>query len=615
MKKLIMLLMCFVLCSVAVADDLDPPDWAGAPGTIYGVWGFGVDAPSGDAGWPDDYPEEGLMTSHDFNPDPEEFGETSDTEGAHQYMINLWAGGEEEESVWHDEHNDYPGRQGILEVMMMSFDMYNFAGDGTKLIRLQVTWAGTKPPELGWGWEPPETEDSGAWDAYVVNEIVIDENWTHTTLEVEIDSNPEFEFIEFGFDSITYIDQVVIDTICYDGESLPVGTPRAGGAVKTEIVYDPNITTIYEPQDPEEFGPPPPGPVVGNFGVKLGWRPGEDPCNLGTYFKHVEVTITLDPNTEGDKDHDDYFIWGGDPVDGTITLVFDANNYDILQKVNIEAIKDLDREGNETYTLGFTSACLQDPNFDNDPCSPVTQTLSITVIDNDVRHVSALPTRITLSETDAGDPCGTKEIEVRLSHPPSDTVYVLVWGDEWAFEEEMFIIDPNFEDWMPLYGEPNRLTFTATTWGGGSCPEYNETTMTSCWNKPLTIQVHAKDNDWVTEPDVTNIGGLVVFTPYSEDLEYCVDWLEADPYGFPLEVTDSGGIAEEAEVTVVVEDDDCGAKGYDIADINEDCVVNLGDLAVFFNQWLSCTQPYDDDGVCGRLWNLGGEEEEEEEEE
>jgi hypothetical protein len=407
------------------------------------------------------------------------------------------------------------------------------------------------------------------------------------------------------------VEGIIVDVITHDGETPPTGSARSTSclvAPKPAIVVDPNIITIYEPRDPCEFGPEPPGPVVGNFGVKLGWRPGEDPCYPNDpchYAAEFTVTVTLDPNTEGDKDHDDYKIWDGHSVDGTIQLVFDQNNFDVLQEVHIEAIKDLEREGNESYNLGFTSACNEDANFQD-----AEGTLSITVIDNDVRHVSALPDRITLSETDAGDPCGTEEIAVRLSHQPDHTVYALVYADEWAFEEEMFVIDPNFEDWT----DPNRLTFTATTWGGGSCPEYNETTMTSCWDKPLTIEVHAKDNDWVSEPDVTNIPGLVVFVPYSEDLEYSVDWLEPDPYGFPIEVEDGDGEAEEKEVDVVVEDNDCGALGYGIADVagggeegdEPDCVVNLADFAALYSQWFSCTDPFDADinqwGDCCAEW-------------
>jgi len=340
---------------------------------------------------------------------------------------------------------------------------------------------------------------------------------------------------------------------------------------------------------------------VGNFGVKLGWRPGEDPCNLGTYIDKFTVTVTLDPNIEGDKDHDDYFIWGGDPDgDGTIQLVFDQNNFDVLQKVHIEAIKDTDREGHETYQLWLIADCDEDPNFDDDhdPCTPVRMPVNITVMDNDIRFVSALPSLIELSESQAPpDPCGTECFDVRLSVKPADTVYVLVAAEEWAFEEEMFIIDPNFEDWT----DPNKLTFTTTT-----NQVWTESTMTSGWNMPQSICVHAQDNDWVTEPWVTNIDGVVLLTPYSNDLEYSVDWLEPDPYGFPLDVEDSGGTAEEAAVTVIVEDDDCGALGYDVADVNEDCRVGLADFVEFLAQWTACTQPYEDD--CDSLWNLFEEE-------
>jgi len=61
MKKIIMFVMVLAIAAPALADDLNPPDWAGAPGTIYGSWNFEVEAPSGDTGGREDYPEEGLM--------------------------------------------------------------------------------------------------------------------------------------------------------------------------------------------------------------------------------------------------------------------------------------------------------------------------------------------------------------------------------------------------------------------------------------------------------------------------------------------------------------------------------------------------------------------------
>ena len=49
------------------------------------------------------------------------------------------------------------------------------------------------------------------------------------------------------------------------------------------------------------------------------------------------------------------------------------------------------------------------------------------------------------------------------------------------------------------------------------------------------------------------------------------------------------------EIHVSVSDNECGAWGYMPLDLNEDCVVNLADLAEFAVSWLDCTTPYAED--------------------
>jgi len=54
----------------------------------------------------------------------------------------------------------------------------------------------------------------------------------------------------------------------------------------------------------------------------------------------------------------------------------------------------------------------------------------------------------------------------------------------------------------------------------------------------------------------------------------------------------------------MVQDNECGAWGYDPTDINEDCVVNLADAAHMTAQWLLCTEPYEDN--CIKTWEFEG---------
>ena len=88
MKKLLIFVMVLAISAPSLADDLNLPDWAGAPGTVYGIWNFPTDLPDDPEapyGSPyGDYPEEGEMVSHDTHPDPGEYYETIDTQGAHQ---------------------------------------------------------------------------------------------------------------------------------------------------------------------------------------------------------------------------------------------------------------------------------------------------------------------------------------------------------------------------------------------------------------------------------------------------------------------------------------------------------------------------------------------------
>jgi hypothetical protein len=603
MKKLIMFVMVLAIVTPSLAEeylyDLYPPPWAGAAGTLYGTWDFTEEITIIEGGeWRPDAAENFLMVAHATN----EIEENWDAEEEGVYMLQGYIGdvGTAEEK-WHESYDPGGGvgiREGVLLVNFFTFDCTNFVGDGTKVIRLQLVHTGDplEGVEVGWEW-------SGGWDEYWIE-------WPPTG-EIIISENPAFEWIGFGVASETptlAVDQAIMDTICYN-DPLPTGPGREGSGVTPAIVYDPNITTIYEPEDPELYGPKLAGPVVGNIGVKLGWQPVEVPGE-----PPVTVLVTLDPNTDGDRGHDDYKIWDGDPVSGTLTLTFDANNYDVLQKVNIEAIKDTEREGGESYALVLTSVCNEDPCFQD-----ATANLRINVVDNDVPSISALPERIELSENTPGV---IETIEVRLTHAPTSNVEVFVGAGGEAFsvdkEESAFKLDPNLLEWMSLYGEPNRMTFTPHTAGTAGLPNtwtpeaceaveggtYSLADMISCWNVPLTINVQAIDNDVLGEEWVPFFPGEIEFEPLSEDLNYLPEWLnpdgtDADNPATPDVEETSDGLGDAEYITLTVEDNDCGAWGYPSADVaggeegGPDCHVGLADLAAMYIPWLECTEPYD----------------------
>ncbi|MBN1845561.1 MAG: hypothetical protein JW810_07745, partial [Sedimentisphaerales bacterium] len=46
-----------------------------------------------------------------------------------------------------------------------------------------------------------------------------------------------------------------------------------------------------------------------------------------------------------------------------------------------------------------------------------------------------------------------------------------------------------------------------------------------------------------------------------------------------------------ADVAVGIEENDCGAWGFNPADLNLDCQVNLADYALFAREWIECSRP------------------------
>ncbi len=72
--------------------------------------------------------------------------------------------------------------------------------------------------------------------------------------------------------------------------------------------------------------------------------------------------------------------------------------------------------------------------------------------------------------------------------------------------------------------------------------------------------------------------------------------IEADPEEVTVTATASSSNPDwdglsVADVTVFVLENECGARGYLLVDLNKDCVVGLGDLAMFASQFGTCTDP------------------------
>jgi len=146
---------------------------------------------------------------------------------------------------------------------------------------------------------------------------------------------------------------------------------------------------------------------------------------------------------------------------------------------------------------------------------------------------------------------------------------------------------------LDVIGDPNKLKFTPDN-----------------YNTPQQICLEARDDPCLAEAWLEWVGGEIVFTPYSEDERYRVSWLTADGTDPPEdpcnpgELLPSGGEAEETVIGFNVQDNECGSVGYPPYDVNEDCYVDLSEVAALYGQWLLCTKPHDDAGECDKSWNL-----------
>ena len=139
------------------------------------------------------------------------------------------------------------------------------------------------------------------------------------------------------------------------------------------------------------------------------------------------------------------------------------------------------------------------------------------------------------------------EYYVRLLYPPTDKVTV-----------KMSVASE---------GDP-AITQLAINIGEGPVDEADLIFMPGDWDVPQAVTVTAVDDaelEYVHESTIS-------FSTTSLDGGY--DGLDVD------------------DLVVTIEDNECGAWGFQAMDFDENCVVNLADFAQFDELWLACTQPY-----------------------
>jgi len=365
------------------------------------------------------------------------------------------------------------------------------------------------------------------------------------------------------------IEEAILDFIWFneaDGSDIPVVAcePRIPKAI---LEISPRKPKIYEPQD--AGGPPPPGDPCEVLQIKLKYRPG-DPT-----YPDFNCTVVIDPDpNQENAGNSDFSITNPVPPDpnGNVTLTFTQANWNVYQNVGITATADLEKEGDEGKNIEFTVTIdITDPNFGGPGSEPVKQLQGLLIADNDIPYISVLPYGQFWNVLSEQSPGVERCVNITLSHLPTKNVEVRgeLVSDFDILLESMVVMDPTFEDWT----DPNHLLFTPGN-----------------YNVAQTICLEAIDDDELAEAWLEWVPGRILLNGLSGDPRY--------------KSKAEGGELKETEVFFNVQDNECGSTGYPPYDMNEDCYVDLSELAVLYGQWLLCTDPYDDNELCGKVWNL-----------
>jgi hypothetical protein len=212
-----------------------------------------------------------------------------------------------------------------------------------------------------------------------------------------------------------------------------------------------------------------------------------------------------------------------------ITLTFGTDDWDTPQAVTVKANDDDEAEGQEVITVGISLAS-DNPYFTGGT------SLSVTVVDNDSASVVIEQSDGSTAVIEGG---ATDSYTVVLGFVPNSDVTITI--DDSG--------DPN--QTTVDGGETTALTFTPAN-----------------WDTPQTVTVEAIDDD---DPEAN---------PHNTALTHTVSQPGGDNAYDGLSVSN---------VSVSVGEDDCGAGPFSSMDSDENCIVDLEDLAAFAGQYLTCS--------------------------
>ena len=241
-RKLIYLIsfvLVLALAGNALADDLAMPYWTGAEGSSWAIWTFDEDSGVADTWFPEEYigDEENHMGS----------GNTWNGEGFENPDFAAVANMSWGEAVWSDVFESRQGVVGPFEETVGIINNYPRNEAKFKRIRIQMTYytvgdpygvfvecetadegAGNYWP--GWRWYDWTTAEYGLGDWPVTD---LGGGWYHVFMEIDMHDEGEQGFplnpgaeVFFAGGDIIFIDQFIVDTICYEGDDPPAGPGR-----------------------------------------------------------------------------------------------------------------------------------------------------------------------------------------------------------------------------------------------------------------------------------------------------------------------------------------------------------------------------------------------------
>jgi outer membrane lipoprotein-sorting protein len=224
-------------------------------------------------------------------------------------------------------------------------------------------------------------------------------------------------------------------------------------------------------------------------------------------------------------------IWLNGQMDET-ELTFTPEDWYVEQTVTVEAFDDLTVEGDHSLMVLHLIRAA-DPN--NDGFGGL---ITVAITDNEAPDV-----RITESDgsTEVAEQDSTSDTyTVRLLFLPTANVTIDITADD----------------------------DTAVDTGAGAAS---------------TAQLIFTPNDWYIEQTVTvsAIDDSELERVHWAAISHSVSSVDGGYDGLPV-----------GDVVVRVEDNNCGAWGLLDMDLNDDCFVDLADLAELAMSWMECTQPY-----------------------